>query len=95
MIGMDLYMENGYFNEALASMAAGLAYGDAVKHLYKQGYSAKEIQKNLTYPVSLEKIEKVIRDYEEEQNNPDADYEYVQMMNSYGKKSFIRVAKKK
>lgn len=86
-------MENQYFNKALASMTAGAAYVDAVKHLYKQGYSSSEIQKNLTYPVSIEKIEKVIRDYEKEQTSDEPAYEYVQTTNEYGRTSFIRVPK--
>ncbi|MDO5154898.1 MAG: hypothetical protein Q4D51_02940 [Eubacteriales bacterium] len=88
-------MENRYFQEAVASMAAGFAYVDAVKHLYKQGYSVKEIQKNLTYPVSLEKIEKVIAEYEEKMKKTDSEFEYVQVTNEFGKKSFIRVSKEK
>lgn len=86
-------MSNSYFQEALSSMAAGVAYTDAVKHLYKQGLSVSEIQKNLTYPVSIETIEKVIVDYQEEMNKPESGYEYVQVVNAYGKKSFIRVRK--
>lgn len=60
-------MEEGkYFKEALASMATNMAYADAVRHLYDLGMKPEEIQKNMTYPVSIDKIENVIRKYEEE-----------------------------
>lgn len=88
-------MENRYFNEALASMTAGLAYVDAVKHMYNEGYSVAEIQKNLTYSVSVEKIEKVIAECEEAMKKQGSDYEYVQTVNEYGRKSFVRVKKEK
>lgn len=58
-----------YFREALASFAADAAYVRAVKHLYDNGLTSKEIQKNLLYPVSIEKIEKVIHQYEAEKNS--------------------------
>ncbi len=63
-------MEDGkYFREALASFAADAAYVRAVKHLHDNGLMPKEIQKNLLYPVSIEKIQKVIGQYEEEKNS--------------------------
>lgn len=88
-------MDNKYFKEALASMAASYAYVDAIKHLYDQGYSPEKIKRNLTYPVSIEKIERVIAEYQEELKKPEAKYEYVQTVDSYGKRSFIRVPKDK
>ncbi len=57
-----------YFMEALASFAADTAYVRAVKHLYDNGLTPKEIKKNLLYPVSIEKIEKVIQQYEAEKS---------------------------
>lgn len=87
-------MEAGkYFMEALASMAANVAYVDAVRHLYDLGMKPEEIQKNVTYPVSIEKIEKVIQKYEEEKASPDGEYQYVQYTDEYGRKNFIRVKK--
>lgn len=63
-------MEDGkYFREALASFAADAAYVMAVKHLHDNGLTPKEIQKNLLYPVSIEKIQKVIGQYEAEKNS--------------------------
>lgn len=83
--------ENIYFQKALASMTAGVAYVDAVRHMYDSGMSAEEIQKNLSYPVSIEKVERVISDYEMEKNNPEAQYKYIEKVNAYGKRSFVRV----
>jgi len=87
-------VENKYFKEALASMVEGVAYGDAVRHMYDEGCSVEEIQKNLGYPVSVEKIEKVIRDYEEKKNRNDSKYEYVQQTDEFGRRSFIRIEKR-
>lgn len=87
-------MEEGkYFKKALASMTANIAYVGAVCHLYDLGMKPEEIQKKMSYPVSIEKIEKVIQNYEEEKASPDAEYQYVQYTNQYGKKNFIRVKK--
>lgn len=60
-----------YFREALASFTADMAYVRAVKHLYDNGLTPKEIKKNLLYPVSLEKIERVIQQYEAEKKAAD------------------------
>lgn len=87
-------MEEGkYFKEALASMTANIAYVGAVRHLYDLGMKPEEIHKNMTYPVSIEKIEKVIQKYEEEKASPDDEYQYIQYADKYGKKNFIRVKK--
>lgn len=85
-------MEDGkYFREALASMTANIAYVGAVRHLYDLGMKPEEIQKKITYPVSLEKIENVLQKYEEEKASTDEQYEYVQYTDQYGRKNFIRV----
>lgn len=64
-------MEQGkYFREALENMTAGFAYVGAVRHLHDLGMKPEKIRENLTYPVSLEKIEKVIQEYEEEKKKP-------------------------
>lgn len=84
-----------YFQKALSSMVTDVAYGGAVRHLYDKGLSVTEIQKNLDYPVSIEKIETIIRDYETQKATGDSEYEYVQKQDSFGKRSFIRVKKQK
>lgn len=86
-------MENKYFQEALASMVAKAAYVDSVRHMYDSGYSVEDIHKNIGYPVSVEKIEKVIEDYEAEKASPDSEYEFVQKTDELGRRSFIRVKK--
>lgn len=88
-------MENRYFNEALASMVAEVAYGDAVRHMHDKGCSVEYIQKNLDYPVSVEKIEKVVRDYEAKKLGNDSKYEYVQKTDEFGRRSFIRIERDK
>ena len=86
-------MDNKYFGQALSSMVNNYAYGDAVRHLYDNGLSAEEIYKKLDYPVSLEKIRKVISDYEKKKASDDFGYEYVTRYDQYGRKSFIKVKK--
>lgn len=87
--------ENIYFQRTLAKMTAGAAYVDAVRHMYDSGMSAEEIQKNLSYPVSIEKVERAISDYEMEKNNTQGGYKYVEKVNEYGKRSFVRVKEEK
>lgn len=86
-------MENKYFQQALSSMAANAAYGDAIRHLYDCGLSVAEIHKNLDFPASIETIESVIHDYEIKKASKEADYEYIQQEDSLGRRSFIRVKK--
>ena len=86
-------MENTYFQQALSAMVTNYAYGDAVRHLYDSGLSAEEIYKKIDYPVSLEKIKKVIKDYEKKKSSDEFEYEYVAKQDKYGRKSFIKVKK--
>ena len=58
--------ENTYFQKALANFTAEFAYVGAVKHLHDLGLAPEEIQKQLSYPVSLEQISRVIQEYEKE-----------------------------
>ncbi len=84
---------NGYFKKALSAFTADTAYVAAIRHLYDTGMDALQIEKHLTFPVSRERIEQVIRDYEEEQKHSDEGYTYVQETNPYGRRSFRRVKK--
>lgn len=87
-------MEEGkYFQEALASMVAREAYIDAIRHMHDLGMDSETIKNKLSYPVTLERINKVIRDYEEEKSKPDDGYEYVQKTDKYGRTSFLKVKK--
>lgn len=83
--------DNRYFQQALSSMVSSAAYGDAVRHMHDRGLTVEEIHKNLDYPVSEEKIRAVIREYERQKATGDSGYEYVEQMDRYGRKSFIRV----
>ncbi len=51
-----------YFDEALADFVQNFAYGDAIRHLADQGYTAERIKKEYDYPLSIEKIEKIIQE---------------------------------
>ena len=82
--------DNKFFREALADFTAGFAYADAVRHLHQIGMSPEEIQGRLSYPVSLEIIEDVIKKYEERINSPEADYEIVEEVSELGRRSFVR-----
>lgn len=84
-------MENKYFAEALANFTSEVAYKKAVLHLHELGYSVPEIEKQLDYPVSQQKIADVIEKFEKEKNSSEARYTYVQDVNSFGRKSFRRV----
>lgn len=85
--------ENEYFMQALSNMSASFAYVEAIRHLYNLGLSDKEIQKELTYPLSLEKIQTVVKQIEKESQKPESQYTYEQRTDAYGRKSFVRVKK--
>ena len=76
-------------------MVNNFAYGDAVRHLHDNGLTAEEIHKKLDYPVSVEKIQAVINDYEKKKSSSDYEYEYIQQQDKYGRKSYIKVVIKK
>lgn len=86
-------MANYYFQQALSSMVADVSYVAAVRHMHDSGLTIEEIHKRLDYPVSVEKIKAAIEDYEKEKVSGDAEYEYVQQQDRFGRKSFIRVKK--
>lgn len=85
--------ENQYFKEALSNFTSEVAFAGAVRHLYDLGYSVEEIRENLAYPASGEQIRKVIEEYEEQKKDPQKDYEFVQDMDAYGRKSYRKVEK--
>lgn len=86
-------MENKYFKEALKSMCAGVAYVDSIRHLYDSGLKPEEIQKKCSYPVSIDMVNEVIKEYEEEKAKPESEYEIIQQTDNLGRRSFIRVKK--
>lgn len=87
--------ENQYFQKALSNFTAEYAYAGAVRHLYDLGYSPEKIKEQVGYPVSIEKIEKVIADYEKVKNSPEGEYEYVQETDEWGRRSFRKVKHEK
>ena len=64
-------MSSDVFEEALHNFTAEFAYYGAVKHLYHLGYSIPEIKKNLTYPLTEEKIADVIEKIKREEEKGD------------------------
>lgn len=88
-------MEEGkYFKQALSSFSADVAYADAIRHLYDKGMDAVQIKQKLSYPVSIDIIEKVIQDYEIKKNTKTEDI-FVEDIDKYGRKSFRLVKKDK
>lgn len=88
-------MEEGkYFKQALSSFSADVAYADAIRHLYDKGMDAFHIKEQLSYPVSIDIIEKVIQDYEAKKNTKTDDI-FVEDIDKYGRKSFRLVKKEK
>lgn len=82
--------ENHYAKEAVSKLASNAAYGDAVRHLHKSGYKPEEIQELLTYPASLAQINRVIEEYEN-RNQSEEEYEFIQIEDRFGRRSFVRV----
>ena len=68
-----------------------MAARGAIRHLHDLGMSPEEIEKNLTYPLSLSRIKEELSEYEKEKNSPDAEYEFVKTFDAYGRPSFKRV----
>ncbi len=84
-------MENSFFAEALADFVSESAYKKAVLHLHHLGCSVPEIEKQLDYPVSRQRIEDLIEKFEMEKDSPGEQYTYVQDVSPFGRKSFRRV----
>lgn len=89
------------FNKALSNMTGEIAYKAAVRHLVDIGYSMKEIEKQLTYPVPFEKIRDCAYEYmresgmillEEPSKIPSVKrFDYVLEEGKYGQKTYKRV----
>ena len=58
-------MEQDFFAESLSNFTKDFAYGGAIRHLIKRGYTVDEIIKEYHYPVEKDYIEKI---YEELKN---------------------------
>ena len=53
----------GYFEEALSDFVQDFAYGDAIRHLADKGYTPERIKRDFAYPLSEEKIRKIVERY--------------------------------
>ena len=53
----------GQFEESLQNFTRDFAYGGAIRHLTDHGYTPEQILKEYRYPLSLETIEKIQKDY--------------------------------
>ena len=54
------------FQEALGSFVKNFAYGDAIRHLLKRGYTVERIMKEFQYPLSEEEIRKIAEEYKKQ-----------------------------
>ncbi len=87
------------FNKALGNFITDVAAGGAIRHLADQGYSISEIEKQLDYPMSKEKIAAVIWDYfvsigkisMEEPKEKHEKSSFVKEQDEYGRTSFRKV----
>ena len=82
------------FDESLQNFTADVAYVKSVRHLYDLGLSTEEIVKQCTYPVTEEKVCKVIDAYEKEKQSERKDVTFVEVTDAYGRKSFKKVSVK-
>ena len=92
--------DNSYFQNALSDFSFDVAYGDSIRHLANKGFSPQEIKTQLNTSISIEKIEEVIRKYQESQellteekiNNTTSSfhYEFVKKYDSYGHSYFVK-----
>lgn len=59
-------MSSSIFNEALRNFSINFAYGDAIRHLYRKGYTTDRIMRDFDYPLSKEELEKIKENLEKE-----------------------------
>lgn len=59
-------MSDDIFRQCLSQFARNFAYGDAVRHLLKKGYSIERILRDYDYPYTREELEQIRKDLEEE-----------------------------
>ena len=60
---MEENEDKSIFNRALHNFTFDVAARGGIRHLYNLGLSATEIQKELDYPLPIERIEKEIEEY--------------------------------
>ena len=47
------------FRQALSNFTKNFAYGDAVRHLFRRGYTVDRILREFDYPCSREELERI------------------------------------
>ncbi len=52
-------MSDDIFRQCLSQFVRDFAYGDAVRHLLKKGYSIERIIREYHYPYTKEELEKI------------------------------------
>ena len=52
-------MSDVIFRQCLTRFIRNFAYGDAVRHLYKRGYSTERIIRDYSYPFTREELEEI------------------------------------
>ena len=89
-----------YFDEALGDFISEAANGGVIRHLVDVGYSADEIRRHLTFQISDEKLEELIRKRQIENKTIEPgdddvirDYRIIKEQNQYGRISFRKVPK--
>ena len=65
-IGGGNTMSDDIFRQCLSQFARNFAYGDAVRHLFRKGYSIERIMRDFDYPYTKEELEQIKKDVEEE-----------------------------
>ena len=87
------------FNKALSNFVHDVASGGAVRHLADSGYSISEIAAQLDYPLTKEKIAKVMWEHyintgkicTEEPKETHEKVSFVKEQDAYGKTTFRKV----
>jgi len=59
-------MTDDIFLQCLSNFAKNFAYGDAVRHLYRRGYTTERILRDYDYPYSEKELEEIRKELEEE-----------------------------
>ena len=62
-------MSDDIFRQCLSRFAKNFAYGDAVRHLYRKGFSTDRIMKEYDYPYTREELEEICLSIEREKKS--------------------------
>ena len=59
-------MKDDIFRQCLAQFTRNFAYGDAIRHLYRSGYSTERIMREYNYPYTKEELEQIRKSVQED-----------------------------